>query len=173
MTRFFSVLTAAVLCAGSALPALAEQTSEPVRDRTLHFASMDANGDGVVSRAEWLRWFASDIHRRGAVEEGSIAGAPGEVELVDAQGQVRRLVARPKSLGGGALPPDLGPSYGDDSRSSPIAARQRMLREAQNAQPFPDFDVYDADGDGFVQSHEVHRNSPVRHDPIPARPKSR
>lgn len=98
------------------------------------FASADANGDGLVSRAEFIaarnaRFDVLDANRDGfLVRDETAAAAPG--------------------LRGRVMLPVMFPQF--DSNGDGKVSRQEF-----NAAPAPGFDLADANGDGMVSPAEA------------------
>lgn len=154
-----------VLWAALALPLLGmsagAQPSGDERARPMHFEAMDADGDGMVSRSEWLTWFLGDMHGPQSQRSGTA------VVISDGKGGMRTLTARPMS--GGVAVLDSHPSFGDDRIANPIAARNRMLSDQRAGRAFPQFEAYDTNGDQLLSREELHPLLPPLGNPIPPR----
>ena len=84
----FLIATAAIVCVGAAMDGNARAT-EPQRGQTIRFASMDTNGDGIITRQEWRGSARSfDVHDWNG--DGRLAG-----EEVRIGGTVPRRAGNP------------------------------------------------------------------------------
>lgn len=127
----------------------------------VQFDALDADGNGEVTRSEWLAWMLAHTD-----EEDDVADARSPfVVIKDATGVERRLVARPRV--GGADAEYIHPSFDENRITSPVAARARLLRDQGLARPVLDFSAYDVDGNGVLTRAEVHPSTPDMGNPIP------